>query len=166
MLTKMTQSNSLMDGKEKVWRGKFCWLETRPRILGGETHGAEGWYFLNALFVIDNFIPWGALLAEPKDPSKSKYKKSVTTKTSFTRHNGVRTYVFLRGCTSAVPLEDEPLFENFSFSLENERSSVREVEKCFDDGARDRVGAGVWDLGVVEDVGCDVAIKRDCWFEW
>lgn len=53
--------------------------------------------------------------------------------------------MFLRGCTctSVAPFEEDgppPPPDNFSFSFEKGRSSVREVEKCFEEGARDRVG--------------------------
>jgi hypothetical protein len=82
--------------------------------------------------------------------------------------------VFLRGCTSAVPFDGSVLaWGVFAFSFEAECSSLaveREVEKCLEDGTRDRGGpagvvgrAGDW----VEDVWVKVefARKRD-WFEW
>lgn len=52
----------------------------------------------------------------------------------------VRTYVFLRGCTLAVPL-DIPLPVTFSFvEVFSSPEPEIEVEKCFDEGARARPG--------------------------
>lgn len=65
------------------------------------------------------------------------------------RHNVLRTYVFLRGCTPAAPLTEVGIFV-LCFSLELVPSSLEvanEVEKCFDEGARDRGGPAIVEEG-------------------
>lgn len=87
----------------------------------------------------------------------------------------VRTYVFLRGCTSAEPFDgtEPPAWGAFDFSFELARSSLaveREVEKCLEDDRRTGGvgvgGAGRCVLVVVADdwVEDEFARKRD-WFE-
>jgi hypothetical protein len=85
--------------------------------------------------------------------------------------------VFLRGCTSAVPLDDTlPAWGDFAFSLEVECSSLglaREVEKCLEDGPRERggpvgavLGAGGWVVAADDDWAEDVFARKRDWLEW
>lgn len=64
-------------------------------------------------------------------------------------HHVLRTYVFLRGCTPAAPLAEVGVLV-FCFSLELVRSSLEvasDVEKCFEEGTRDRGGPAIVEAG-------------------
>jgi len=92
--------------------------------------------FLDSFFIAYDFISRCALLAEPENPSMGE----LGTKTGLIQKR-VRTYVFLRGCT-AGPFGDAVLGED-SFKRSEETAVESVVEKCFEDGNRERGGAEV-----------------------
>lgn len=70
-----------------------------------ETHRGKGGDFLDPLLVTCDLISWGALLAEPENPTGMMSIEE--SKHGEARWMWARTYVFRRGCT--VPDEgDEP----------------------------------------------------------
>lgn len=113
------------------------------------THRAESRYLLYPLFIANDLIPWGALLAEPEYPSVQRFKNSPDV-----TRNRVRTYVFLSGWTAA-PF-DEVVLGEVSFDRSAAIVVETDVEKCFEDGNRERGAAEATGLEVFG--ACEVVV--------
>ena len=83
--------------EEVVGRGEESrgWMEVRPEGPEGLYRG-KGGYLLDALFVVRDFVSWGALLAEPEYPSVCRGSHHEVERAGVGRKEG-RTYVLRRG---------------------------------------------------------------------
>ncbi len=155
-------------------------------MTGEGTNGAERRDLLDALFIVCDFVARGALLAEPEYPAALRHGTAGVQRVYGSEaqecqypntgaHCSIRTYVFRRGCTERVPLEELfPLALSFPCAFSSPDAVETKVEKCLEDGTRGRAApggladAGLWVVAVVvvKLPLLELARKRDWeWFE-